>query len=135
MTDMDDAALRRALADRLTEGGYLRTEPWRAAVEAVPRHEFLRGGFFEPVQGAGPTAWRPVLASSRDWLERCYGDESLVTQIAGTIVPEDIRGWILRAPPPRAPCRTSWCGCSRISRWRTATVCWRSARAPATRQG
>lgn len=98
MTDMDDAALRRALADRLAEGGYLRTDPWRAAVEAVPRHEFLRGGFFEPVEGAGPTAWRPLLSSGRDWLERCYADESLVTQIAGTIVPEDIRGWILRAP-------------------------------------
>nr|WP_246259097.1 ATP-grasp peptide maturase system methyltransferase [Streptomyces typhae] len=31
------------------------------------------------------------------WLKRCY-DDSLVTQIAGTIVPADIRGEILRAP-------------------------------------
>ncbi|MBG0853818.1 ATP-grasp peptide maturase system methyltransferase [Streptomyces spinoverrucosus] len=98
MTVMDAAALRRALADRLAEGGFLRSEPWRAAVEAVPRHEFLRGGFFEQAEGSGPTAWRPVPADERGWLERCYADESLVTQIAGTIVPGDIRGEILRAP-------------------------------------
>ncbi|WP_158708384.1 MULTISPECIES: hypothetical protein [unclassified Streptomyces] len=40
-------------------------------------------------------------------LEGCYTAESLVTQIAGTIVPEDIRGRITREPtnspllPPR----------------------------------
>lgn len=32
------------------------------------------------------------------WLERCYEDESLVTQIAGTIVPGDLRGEITRSP-------------------------------------
>lgn len=95
MTVMDSAALRRELAGRLAAGGSLRTEPWRKAVEAVPRHEFLRGGFF--VRSA-PDAWRPVLADADGWLERCYADESLVTQIAGTIVPGDVRGEILREP-------------------------------------
>ncbi|UQA95303.1 ATP-grasp peptide maturase system methyltransferase [Streptomyces halobius] len=94
----DDKSLRLRLAEHLAAGGYLRTAPWRAAVEEVPRHEFLRGGFFEPVDGPGPTAWRPVLPDDPQWLERCYDDESLVTQIAGTIVPRDIRGEILRAP-------------------------------------
>ncbi|MGP3732679.1 ATP-grasp peptide maturase system methyltransferase [Streptomyces sp. GDS52] len=94
MTDMDSTALRWALADHLAADGSLRTEPWRKAVEAVPRHEFLRGGFFE----RSADAWRPVLADTDGWLERCYADESLVTQIAGTIVPCDIRGEILRAP-------------------------------------
>ncbi|MFE2265741.1 ATP-grasp peptide maturase system methyltransferase [Streptomyces griseosporeus] len=94
MTVKDSAVLRRALADRLAEAGALRTAPWRQAVEAVPRHEFLRGGFFER---AGD-AWRAVPADADGWLERCYADESLVTQIAGTIVPGDIRGEILREP-------------------------------------
>ncbi|SBT90472.1 methyltransferase, ATP-grasp peptide maturase system [Streptomyces sp. DI166] len=98
MTLMDSTALRRALADRLAEGGFLRTASWRTAVEAVPRHEFLRSGFFEQVEGSAPTAWRPVLPDRADWLERCYADESLVTQIAGTVMPGDILGEILRAP-------------------------------------
>ncbi|MFF9215648.1 ATP-grasp peptide maturase system methyltransferase [Streptomyces viridosporus] len=92
---MDSAALRQALAGHLAAGGALRTQPWRQAIEAVPRHEFLHGGFFER---SAPDAWRPVLADTDGWLERCYADESLVTQIAGTIVPGDIRGEILREP-------------------------------------
>ncbi|MFC5661701.1 ATP-grasp peptide maturase system methyltransferase [Kitasatospora misakiensis] len=93
-----DVELRTRLADQLVAGGGLRSEPWRRAVEAVPRQEFLRGGFFEAVPGSVPTAWRPVMPGTDGWLERCYADESLVTQIAGTIVPGDIRGEILRAP-------------------------------------
>ena len=93
-----DAKLRLQLADDLAAAGHLRTRPWRDAVEAVPRQGFLRGGFFEQVPGSVPTAWRPVLPDAAGWLERCYADESLVTQIAGTIVPTDIRGEIMRAP-------------------------------------
>ncbi|MFJ9815033.1 ATP-grasp peptide maturase system methyltransferase [Streptomyces sp. NPDC101151] len=94
----DDKALRLALADRLTASGHLHTAPWRTAVEEVPRHEFLSGGFFEPVPGSAPTAWRPVMPDDPRWLARCYDDDSLVTQIADTIAPRDIRGEILRAP-------------------------------------
>ncbi len=94
MTVMKSAALRRALADRLAAGGSLRTEQWRQAVEAVPRHEVLRGGFFD----RSGDAWRSVPADTDGWLERCYADESLVTQIAGTVVPGDIHGEILREP-------------------------------------
>ncbi|MDF3292206.1 ATP-grasp peptide maturase system methyltransferase [Streptomyces silvisoli] len=93
-----DEQLRQRLADDLAAGGHLRGQRWRRAVEAVPRHVFLRGGFFEQVPGSVPTAWRPVLPDSPGWLERCYADESLVTQIAGTVVPTDIRGEIMRAP-------------------------------------
>lgn len=96
---MSDAqALRLDLADRLAAAGKLRTLPWRRAVEKVPRHEFLRGGFFDVVDAPGPTAWTPVMPDSPGWLERCYTDKSLVTQIAGTIVPGDIDGRISRAP-------------------------------------
>ncbi|MET7906162.1 ATP-grasp peptide maturase system methyltransferase [Streptomyces sp. NPDC005355] len=95
---MTDEELREGLAERLADSGHLRTEPWRKAVEAVPRHEFLRGGFFEQVEDSAPTAWAPVMPDDPRWLERCYDDDSLVTQIAGTIVPGDIRGEIMRAP-------------------------------------
>ncbi|MEV0243091.1 ATP-grasp peptide maturase system methyltransferase [Streptomyces sp. NPDC050674] len=95
----DQGQLHRQLIDRMTNNGSLRTDPWRKAAAAVPRHEFLRGGYFRRV--AGPrfhSAWEPVQAGDADWLEGCYADESLVTQIAGTIVPEDIRGPITREP-------------------------------------
>jgi methyltransferase of ATP-grasp peptide maturase system len=95
---MNDKELRARLVERLTGSGHLRTTPWREAVSAVPRHEFLRGGFFEQVDGSAPTAWAPVMPDDPRWLEECYEDVSLVTQIAGTIVPGDLRGEIMRAP-------------------------------------
>ncbi|GGV58488.1 SAM-dependent methyltransferase [Streptomyces spectabilis] len=97
MTD-EEEGLRHRLAERLARSGHLRTTPWREAVETVPRHEFLRGGFFEAAQGSMPTAWRPVMPDDPRWLSRCYDDDSLVTQIAGTIGPRDIRGEIMRSP-------------------------------------
>ncbi|MET9757687.1 ATP-grasp peptide maturase system methyltransferase [Streptomyces sp. NPDC006372] len=94
----DQAQLRRRLLDSMTATGSLRTEPWKRAAEAVPRHEFLRGGYFRLVTDAEPTAWEAVHEGDEGWLEGCYADTSLVTQIAGTIVPEDVRGRIMRLP-------------------------------------
>lgn len=94
----DHAPLLASLVDTLTAGGSLRSSAWKQAAEAVARHEFLRGGFFRRVHGTVPTAWEPVLEGDPGWLEACYADESLVTQIAGTVVPADIRGRILREP-------------------------------------
>ncbi|MFE1336183.1 ATP-grasp peptide maturase system methyltransferase [Streptomyces sp. NPDC058733] len=94
----DHAPLLASLVGSLTAGGGLRSPAWRRVAEAVARHEFLRGGFFRPVDGAVPTAWEPVLEGDPGWLEACYADESLVTQIAGTVVPADVRGRILREP-------------------------------------
>ncbi|MFF4401511.1 ATP-grasp peptide maturase system methyltransferase [Streptomyces sp. NPDC001480] len=88
----------RQLIDSMTASGSLRTEPWKHAAAAVPRHEFLRSGFFRVVPGSSPTAWAPVLEDGDGWLSACYADESLVTQIAGTIKPTDIRGEIMREP-------------------------------------
>ncbi|MFJ8273326.1 ATP-grasp peptide maturase system methyltransferase [Streptomyces sp. NPDC094154] len=95
---MNEEELRSRLVERLTDSGHLRTGPWRKAVSAVPRHEFLRGGFFQQVDGSTPTAWAPVMPDEPRWLEGCYDDASLVTQVAGTIVPGDVHGEIMRAP-------------------------------------
>ncbi|MEW2032659.1 ATP-grasp peptide maturase system methyltransferase [Streptomyces roseifaciens] len=72
---------RRALADRLTVHGDLRTPAWRAAVEAVPRELFLQSGVFLPIDDG---RWQPVPArgpSLSDWTEAAYSDQSLVTQL------------------------------------------------------
>ncbi|MGW6485595.1 methyltransferase domain-containing protein [Streptomyces sp. NPDC055056] len=94
---MSDQARLQQLVSTLTENGSLRTAPWKQATAAVPRHEFLRDGFFRRVKGSA-ASWAPVLADDPQWLEACYEDESLVTQIAGTIVPADICGEIMREP-------------------------------------
>ena len=94
----DRALLHQQLIDTLTASGSLRPGPWKRAAESVPRHEFLRGGFFRRVEDAVPAAWAPVLEDGTGWLEACYADESLVTQIAGTVVPPDICGRIMREP-------------------------------------
>jgi methyltransferase of ATP-grasp peptide maturase system len=94
----DQAQLHQQLLDTMTASGSLRTEPWKRAAAAVPRHEFLRGGYFRRAVGTDFTAWEPIREGDAGWLEGCYADESLVTQIAGTIVPEDVRGRIMREP-------------------------------------
>ncbi|MEW2552776.1 ATP-grasp peptide maturase system methyltransferase [Streptomyces zhihengii] len=94
----EEQTLRFRLARTLSAGGQLRTRAWRTAVESVPRHEFLRDGSFDRTDGPGITGWAPVMSDQPLWLERCYENESLITQIAGTVVPRDIRGTILRAP-------------------------------------
>ncbi|MFD8737434.1 ATP-grasp peptide maturase system methyltransferase [Streptomyces sp. NPDC059618] len=94
----DAAQLHRQLLETLTAGGSLRTRPWKEATASVLRHEFLQSGFFRRLDGAVPAAWEPVLNGDDDWLAACYQDESLITQIAGTIVPADIQGRIMREP-------------------------------------
>ncbi|MDX2817513.1 ATP-grasp peptide maturase system methyltransferase [Streptomyces sp. PA03-5A] len=95
---MNEQDLRRQLLDHLTADGSVRSPQWREAVAVTGRHEFLRGGFFRQVPGSAPTAWEPVMPDDEGWLPGCYSDTSLVTQIAGTIVPGDIHGRILRQP-------------------------------------
>ncbi|MFD3664477.1 ATP-grasp peptide maturase system methyltransferase [Streptomyces sp. NPDC058659] len=94
----DDTILREGLADRLAADGQLRSPEWRRAVVDVPRHEFLRNGFFRRVDGNGPTGWEPVMPEDPAWLPAAYEDDSLVTQVAGTISPGDIQGRIFRSP-------------------------------------
>lgn len=63
-----------------------------------PRHRFAPGGYFLRSDSPGPTAWRPVLPEDPEWLQGCYSDAALVTQIANTILPRDVRGEIMREP-------------------------------------
>lgn len=86
--------LRHALADRLEQGGHLRSAVWRSAVEAVPRHEFVRA-FFRRSDGPRGTLWTPVLPGPDDlgaWLEEVYADVTLVTQLGGQLHPADVEG-------------------------------------------
>ncbi|MCI0383265.1 protein-L-isoaspartate(D-aspartate) O-methyltransferase [Streptomyces sp. CNQ085] len=93
-----DKILREALADHITASGDLRSPEWRQAVLGIPRHEFLRGGFFRRTDEGGRTGWEPVGPENPAWLSACYSDDSLVTQVAGTVMPTDIEGRIYRQP-------------------------------------
>ncbi|MCW2914403.1 MAG: Protein-L-isoaspartate(D-aspartate) O-methyltransferase [Actinomycetia bacterium] len=76
--------LRRALVAKLTEDGSLRDPRWIAAFQAVPRHVFVprflldrtHTNTYEPVDATDP-------AQHREWLERVYSDEPLVTRVDG----------------------------------------------------
>lgn len=74
--------LRQQLADQLAAGDCLRSPEWRAAVEDVPRHEFLRRFYTENL-GPGVTSWTPIsaeLVGLSEWLTIAYSDQTLVTQ-------------------------------------------------------
>ncbi|MBB1245829.1 methyltransferase [Streptomyces durbertensis] len=81
---------RRRLADLLASKGALRT-PWlRAAVEAVPREQFLKPGVFID----GGRVWRPVTAlgpEPEEWLMLAYTPDTLTTQLDGHLTADKCR--------------------------------------------
>ncbi|MEV3872448.1 ATP-grasp peptide maturase system methyltransferase [Streptomyces sp. NPDC049906] len=92
------AQLRAALADRLAEDGAFAHPAWRASVAAVPR-ELFAGSYFLPVAGSEPTRYRPVREGDPGWLEGVYADQTLVTQLDGTLRPGDVaEGTVTGAP-------------------------------------
>ncbi|MFD8967070.1 ATP-grasp peptide maturase system methyltransferase [Streptomyces sp. NPDC059568] len=98
------ARLGEQLADRLEEGGNLRSPAWRAAVTAVPRHLFVPA-FFRRTNSPRGTLWTPVTAERTGtdaWLEEVYTDTTLVTQLDGGIGPTDADG-----PVPGDPTSSS----------------------------
>src|SRR6478752_2111224 len=88
MTDPTTTTERHALADRLAQSGALHTPAWRRAVESVPREAFLHPGVFLPEPRG---RWRPVLADrtpEAEWTRLAYSDQSLVTQLDGSLTPD-----------------------------------------------
>lgn len=95
----DEAELRLQLAEYLIGAGHLRTDPWRRAVESVPRHEFLRGGYFQRVDIPGrPTAWAPVMPDAPSWRE---------AYAPSVVVGDGLEGWKDSGPYDRI---VAYCG-------------------------
>ncbi|MBC3981610.1 methyltransferase [Streptomyces sp. AC536] len=89
------SAARGALLDRLQAERHI-GPGWAAAVRAVPRERFLSGGVFLPEAPEGHAArWRPVTPDGlrpEEWAELAYSDQSLVTQLDGTLTPDRATG-------------------------------------------
>jgi methyltransferase of ATP-grasp peptide maturase system len=89
------SGLRHELAVRLELEGHIRTPQWRAAVEEVPRHEFIREFFQRVDVPDSPTLWDPTSperSTPERWLRLAYKDASHVTQLDGKTAPADVAG-------------------------------------------
>ncbi len=89
------AELRARLAMDLAGAGHLRSKEWRAAVEDVPREEFIPEFFSKIDRMDGPTLWDPISAErsgAESWMRLAYDDLSHVTQLNGQITPADVTG-------------------------------------------
>ncbi|HEY0472533.1 MAG TPA: ATP-grasp peptide maturase system methyltransferase [Kribbella sp.] len=75
----------------MTTAGDLRSDPWRRAVEAVPRELFIPS-FFRDIETSEGTMWAPVspdLTGTRERLELVYQNETWVTQLDHKVWPND----------------------------------------------
>ncbi|MEV5967299.1 ATP-grasp peptide maturase system methyltransferase [Kribbella sp. NPDC051952] len=80
------------MAADLAAAGHIRSKEWRAAIESVPREEFIPEFFTKVDRADGPTLWDPTPARSGNdgWLRAVYEDISHVTQLNGEITAADV---------------------------------------------
>ncbi len=75
----------RRLAEKLVADGDLHSAPWRSAVCAVPRHEFIPR-YYRHDTSTRPATWQLVAptdsAEVQAWLELVYSDTTLITAVA-----------------------------------------------------
>jgi methyltransferase of ATP-grasp peptide maturase system len=80
----DWVRLAHGLAAELAAEGTARTPAWRAAVEAVPRHEFVPHYFTQDETGR----WHRVSVHDPDWLHTVYSNTTLITALSGPGEPQ-----------------------------------------------
>ncbi len=74
----------RQLADQLVAAGKLRSVPWREAVCAVPRHEFVPGVLRRDLDGSWHRLDTTTEQGRQQWLDQVYSNTALLTAVAGT---------------------------------------------------
>ncbi|MGX7825529.1 methyltransferase domain-containing protein [Actinokineospora sp. 24-640] len=72
------SVLARGLAGELADEGVLRSDAWREAVEAVPRHVFVSRFYTQQPDGE----WVETGADDPGWLPAVYRNQPLVTDLA-----------------------------------------------------
>ncbi|WP_268908395.1 ATP-grasp peptide maturase system methyltransferase [Catenulispora pinistramenti] len=84
---------REALVAELVEAGHLKDDRLRDAVMSVPREGFLKPGVF--IQEPGSYLWSPITPDAvpfAEWARLAYRNESLVTQLDGSVTADAVGG-------------------------------------------